>query len=403
MTDCANGVPGDEKETSFPGFMSDRGFFSSLIWDTSLVQKITQRELLDVKNIKKKSDRFQYVVGLVGEKLRLLSQSDRPPDYAVLALPKDLIDLAGSVDYADKDLGMVHRDLRRALKATAMHYRVPTQILLQRTTEATPASRGVDHKARCAWNFFTGLYYKCGGIPWMANSLPRATCYVGVSFHRALGTKRSSYFTGVAQAFDEQGNGLVLRGQDFVWDAAKHGNSPHLSNHLAAELVQTVLRRYRDETKRDPKRVVIHKTSEFWPEEKEGFLSALNNVDEFDLIAVRPTDDIRLLRDARYPVLRGSHVTIDDLHLLYTTGYISALRAFPHGHVPLPLQLKDHAGDSSASDVLRELLLLTKMNWNSASFGGLLPITLRFSKLVGEIMKEIPIPQDPQPQFKYYM
>jgi hypothetical protein len=43
------------------------------------------------------------------------------------------------------------------------------------------------------------------------------------------------------------------------------------------------------------------------------------------------------------------------------------------------------------------------MNWNSANFGGLLPITLRFSRLVGDIMKEIPRSVDPLPQFKYYM
>jgi hypothetical protein len=30
------------------------------------------------------------------------------------------------------------------------------------------------------------------------------------------------------------------------------------------------------------------------------------------------------------------------------------------------------------------------MNWNSADFGGLLPITLKFATLVGEIMKEVP-------------
>ncbi len=58
---------------------------------------------------------------------------------------------------------------------------------------------------------------------------------------------------------------------------------------------------------------------------------------------------------------------------------------------------------SSIKDILRELMVLTKMNWNSANFGGLFPITLRFSSLVGEIMKEFPRDVDPLPQFKYYM
>jgi hypothetical protein len=50
---------------------------------------------------------------------------------------------------------------------------------------------------------------------------------------------------------------------------------------------------------------------------------------------------------------------------------------------------------------LREILILTKMNWNSARLGGLMPITLRFSRLVGDIMREIK-DWEPLTNFKYY-
>ena len=73
-------------------------------------------------------------------------------------------------------------------------------------------------------------------------------------------------------------------------------------------------------------------------------------------------------------------------------------------HVPSPLQIADHVGqDTPRQTLLCEVLALTKMNWNSAQFGGLLPITLRFSRLVGEIMREIPPDRDPLLQYKYYM
>lgn len=58
------------------------------------------------------------------------------------------------------------------------------------------------------------------------------------------------------------------------------------------------------------------------------------------------------------------------------------------------------SGQSVASAKTR---LDTKINWNTASFAGLLPITLRFSKVVGEIMTEIPRERAPLPQFKFYM
>lgn len=400
---CSDGVLGDDSNYRFPGFKGDRGFFSDLSFEDETIEKLTFRELEALARPRTKRERFEQTVELLSDKLRLLAQRDRPPEYVVLALPKDLVKAHGKVDYFDKQEGEIHRDLRRAIKAVAMRHRLPTQILLQRTTEAAPNSKDVDHRSKCAWNFFTGLYYKSGGVPWMPSGLSGGTCYVGISFHRLPGSKHSSYFTGLAQAFDEQGNGLVLRGQDFVWDVSKHGNSPHIPAQLAEELVSLVLKRYRDELKQSPRRVVIHKTTEYWPEEREGLHAALKGIDQFDLVAIRPTDDVRLLRDARYPILRGSYISLGDMHLLYTTGYISALQAFPHGHVPLPLMLTDHVGDSSVKNILSELMVLTKMNWNSANFGGLLPITLRFSRLVGDIMKEIPRSVDPLPQFKYYM
>ena len=89
----------------------------------------------------------------------------------MLALPRDLVKAHGKVDYFDKQEGEIHRDLRRAIKAVAMRHRLPTQILLQRTTEAAPNSKDVDHRSKCAWNFFTGLYYKSGGVPWMPSGL----------------------------------------------------------------------------------------------------------------------------------------------------------------------------------------------------------------------------------------
>jgi hypothetical protein len=93
---------------------------------------------------------------------------------------------------------------------------------------------------------------------------------------------------------------------------------------------------------------------------------------------------------------------VGDVRYLYTTGYIPSLRAYPHGHVPAPVQIADHHGDSALSTIANEILLLSKMNWNSAGFCGALPVTIRFSRMVGDIMREIPADREPMPQFKFY-
>ena len=403
ITSCLPGVEGDDAHLEFPGFQEDRGFFSTLLMYDDWVEPITQHEISSVSKLRLRKDRFTRALEIVSGKVRLLSQKDQPPDYVVLALPNDLLEHCKVVDFRDPELGHVHRDFRRALKSEAMNYHLPTQILLQRTSEALPGARYVDHKSRCGWNFFTGLYFKAGGIPWSPKGLTPGTCYVGISFYRPLGSKAGIVRTSVAQAFDEHGDGLVLRGQDFPWDENKQGRSPHLDEERAKDLIEMVLKRYKDEMKQIPSRVVIHKSSRFWPEERIGSEKALAGIHQFDLVAVRPTSEIRLLRDGQYPPLRGTRFSVGNIHFLYTTGFISALNAYPHGHVPSPLQIADHIGDSSIETLLGEILILTKMNWNSASFAGLMPITLRFSRLVGDIMREVPRNRDPLPQFKYYM
>lgn len=53
--------------------------------------------------------------------------------------------------------------------------------------------------------------------------------------------------------------------------------------------------------------------------------------------------------------------------------------------------MADHIGQDTPREVLlNEVLALTRPNWNSAALGGLLPIAIKFSRLVGEIMREIP-------------
>src|SRR5690606_17204278 len=110
--------------------------------------------------------------------LKLLSDKDRPPEYIILALPEELYKRCRVAKYTDKVLGRVHRDLRRAFKAMAMKYRIPTQIIRQLTLE----DKTGDVVSKIYWNFFTGLYFKAGGFPWGPVGLSPGSCYIGISF-----------------------------------------------------------------------------------------------------------------------------------------------------------------------------------------------------------------------------
>ena len=71
-----------------------------------------------------------------------------------------------------------------------------------------------------------------------------------------------------------------------------------------------------------------------------------------------------------------------------------------------PNSRADHrprVGDSSAKALLAEVLLMTKMNWNSARFAEKLPVTVRFANEVGTILRDLPDDYAPEARYAFYI
>lgn len=402
---CVDGIDGDEDHEPFPGCDKDTGYRLNVRMGDELNEKITRSELESLSGIKSQKERFNATLDLLVEKFRILSEREQPINYIVVVMPNDLRSRSGVADYREKGLGDVHRDLRRAFKARIMEYKTPSQIIMESTLSLDLQGRNLDHLTKRAWNIFTGMYFKVEGLPWGPTQQVPGTCHVGISFYRPLGSN-SNMRTSLAQAFDENGEGLILRGHPFEWDEEKEGRSPHLTEELAGKLVKLVLDKYKEVRRgTGPSRVVVHKSSRYNPAELRGFKNGLLDVPEWDLIALSPRSDVRLIREGSYPPLRGTSFRAGEITYLYTTGYLPSVGTFQQSHVPSPLQLTDHIGDTDHVKLMGEILALTKMNWNSARMYGSMPITLRFSRLVGDILREFPedATVDPSPKYKYYM
>ena len=400
IEESAQGIPGGETHHPFPGF--EESFHTEIACsDDRLSQVLTvneHKELLDTTVSRK---RFESTLSILDYKVRLLAERDDRPDLIFVVFDPELYRRMRVVDYREKGR-QFHRDMRRALKATVMKHRVPIQLVQESTTRRIETGRRqLDHPTEVAWNLATGAYFKTGGLPWGPGDLAPNTCFIGVSFTRPLGSD-STLQSSIVQAFDEQGEGLVLRGPDFSWDERKEGRSPHLSAEPAKELLDMVLARYRAERGAMPRRVVVHKSSTFEPAERDGFQQALRSVELHDLVALAQTSDWRLLRAGKYPPLRGTVLTAGSHSMLYTTGWVSNL-GYDHGHVPAPVRITDHVGDTASGQLLSEILTLTKMNWNSSGFAETMPITLRFARDVGDILRELPVGAEPRPEYRYYM
>ena len=72
-------------------------------------------------------------------------------------------------------------------------------------------------------------------------------------------------------------------------------------------------------------------------------------------------------------------------------------------YIPNPIEVRLFTFDESPEQICKEILTLTKMNWNNTQFDRRFPITIDCSRKVGEILKYIGEDQKPQIKYSFYM
>jgi hypothetical protein len=300
---------------------------------------------------------------------------------------------------AEPSANVGYWNLHHALKAHVMAHGIPTQQVWDSTL--TGEGRTQDD-ATMAWNLYTALYYKANNIPWQLERVPQNTCFVGISFFRKDPSDPFLH-TSLAQAFSGSGEGLVLQGPKAIVNRDRDP-APHLDEKEAEELIREAVQLYSDfHDGIAPHRVVVHKTSRYWPEELRGFTAGVSAIPRHDFLTLERLGH-RLMRTGRAPAVRGTVVSLTDSHhLLYTVGYVPSLGVYPGMRVPLPLEIVEHFGHSSAQTVCSEIVALTKINWNSCSFACAEPITLQFARTVGRILRELPKNTKAERLYRFYM
>jgi hypothetical protein len=422
---------------SFPGFGLESPFACDVELHESLTVTLTEREITLVVGAGDFPRRVQSAVEIIAAKLCVLADKEPAPDVVVLAMPKELEDSIGPAARANQSRparltklqkkekkkreadakrgqrllafvdddepptveGHLYRDFHNSIKAHAMKSKLATQLVWYSTMAQ---GKGKEDPATTAWNFFTALYYKAGNVPWRLEFGTQRTCYVGITFYRESADPDSPTRTCLAQAFSESGEGLVLRGERVTWDKERD-RKPHLNGTDAEAILRRVLTLYKEHLEEDPHRIVIHKTSRYWSDELAGFKAALGDIHTYDFLALERRG-LRFFRLGKEPPVRGTVVELGHRdYLVYTQGYVPFMRQYPGPRIPNPLEIVEHHGDSSAERVCREVLALTKLNWNTCKFSSADPITTLFSKQVATIIKELPAGVEPATKYRFYM
>lgn len=394
---------------SFPGLNQDKGFCAKFIYGTNYERIISPNE---VKAILKEPDRNKKIldaVELFGENIGFLSDI-KNCDVIICIIPKSF---EGKIVKENKDDEPVESDaedneepelelnFRRALKARAMQYNTPIQLLREYVLHDNSKSQDAATKA---WNFCTALYYKgLQTIPWkleVDENKPKV-CFVGIGFYRSRDKKTIQ--TSLAQIFNENGKGVILRGTPVVED--KDDRKPHLSYDQSLSLLKDALIKYKFATGTMPGRLVLHKTSKYFEDELDGFTQAMQDlgITEYDIVTIMETD-LRFFRNNLYPPVRGSLFSLtENRHILYTRGSVHQYQTYPGMYIPAPLEIRIVSAVSSAKSVCKEVLGLTKMNWNNTQFDNKYPITIGCARRVGEIMKYLGENEHPKESYAFYM
>jgi hypothetical protein len=224
---------------------------------------------------------------------------------------------------------------------------------------------------------------------------------VGVSFYKSL--DRHALLSSVAQVFNERGEGVVVRGGAATiskWDL-----QPHLPKDHAFELLRDALARYWDVHRTFPARIVLHKSSRFDVNEQEGFAAALEDkkISTHDFLWLSRSST-KLYRAGKYPPLRGTMLTLDDREMvLYTRGSVDFFETYPGRYVPVPIRVTSESTEQTQRFLAREILSLSKMNWNKTQFDGVEPVTLQAARKCSNILRYCSEGRQIEPRYSFYM
>lgn len=420
---------GDSAPIPFQGFKAI--FRGDLITDSNLTVRISQ-DHIDKTISLAPYEALNEAVKHYGEAI-LRAKRDFRPDVVVCAIPESLakrvwnvqrpfsraeenvrkqIERASAEGQIELPLGwepeetpedLLSRDFRRALKAVAMRFEVPIQIV---RTNALLDLRDNESPGVRAWNLCTGLYYKAGGIPWRIRARGPETCFVGVTFHHLRTTKREIVFSSLAQAYSSNGEGFTLKGSTLDPPAGGR-RTPHMTSHQSQALGEKVVKEYTKRNGLPPKRIVFHKSSRFTDDERRGLENATTEVPVVKMVTISPTS-IRLVTHSSYPPARGTLLTVGNRrHYLFTSGYLDEIGTYPGPHVPAPVEvhIEGRAPRGELYEAASDILALGRLNWNTSDLRSSQPVTLGFARRVGGIMAEYGqmSEADPDPNYRYYM
>lgn len=342
-----------------------------------------------------------------------------------LALLKRFIDQLSTQHDYDVAVIYIPEKYARFREDVSSDYNLHDAIKLYATDKSVKVQfveeRSINYYDPCKvmWGLSTSLYAKASGILWQPAIINNDTAFVGISYAMS---KSKGTCIGCSQLFDSTGTGIRLLLKK-INDPGFWGRNPYMKSD-EARLIMSALRDqyYKCEPTSHLKRIVVHKTTPFTQEEIKGFTQALEGIEDIELLQIQEYSTWRAIRydsneytskPASFAIHRGTTIPLDDdCFLLWTHGCIqhddllgNRLNYYKGGRgIPSPLLVKRYYGKASGDVLVNEILMLSKMNWNSGdSLYKQLPVTLDFAKVLSRMSKQDEAIYNKPYDFRYFM
>lgn len=305
-------------------------------------------------------------------------------------------------------------DLHDHIKAFCAARRLPVQLVREDRALAYPC------RASVMWRIGLALYTKAGGVPWKLADTDIDTAYIGISYAvRPVDSDRPRFVTCCSQVFDAEGAGLEFVAYD-AHEVEVQRDNPYLSRTEMFRVMTRSLDLYRRRhAGRSPRRVMVHKTTEFKWDEMDGCMEALHLCESVDLLQIVEDVNWRGIKivgekdsirgsAASFPVGRGSVLSLSPFDaLLWTHGDVDGIseRSYFQGGraTPRPIRIVRHAGHGPWDDSANAILGLSKMDWNNDALYDPLPVTIGYAKVLARVIKRMSGLGTAPYQFRFFM
>ena len=306
-------------------------------------------------------------------------------------------------------------DLHDHLKAFCAARRLPVQLVREDKALAYPC------RASVMWRIGLALYAKAGGIPWKLADADSDTAYIGISYAvRPAESDRPRFVTCCSQVFDAEGSGLEFVAYD-AHEIEVQRDNPFLSRTEMFRVMTRSMDLYRRRhAGRVPRRVMVHKTTEFKSEEIDGCMEAFHLCESVDLMQIIEDVNwrgIKIIRGtdtpkgipAAFPVGRGTVLGLGPFDaLLWTHGDVNGIsdgKSYFQGArgTPRPIRMVRHAGHGPWDDTANAILGLSKMDWNNDALYDSLPVTIGYAKVLARVIKRMSGLGTTPYQFRFFM